>query len=99
MDAHATASATEDRATGENLRADRRRLPIPWQTSCPLELGQEIETTAPTGGFCRELFHAESIGPTVLQLGNAIFHVRTPIVVALISAGASAQLVTKRRNV
>ena len=77
MDDHATASATEDRAAGENLRADRRRLAITWQTSCPLELGQEIEEQQhrPKSGFCREeLFHAESVGSQiVLQLGNAIF--------------------------
>src|SRR5580765_4494381 len=86
MDDHATASATEDRAAGENLRADRGRLAITWQTSCPLELGQEIEQQQhrPKSGFCcEELFHAEAVGSQiVLQLGNAIFHVGTSVVVA-----------------
>src|SRR6266480_4523892 len=86
MDDHATAGATEDRAAGENLRADRRRLAITWQTSCPLELGQEIEEQQhrPESGFCREeLFHAEAMGPQImLQLGDAVFHVGPPIVVA-----------------
>ena len=43
MDNHATAGATEDRTAGEHLRANRRRLPIAWQASHPLKLGQEIE--------------------------------------------------------
>jgi hypothetical protein len=75
MDNHATASATEDRAAGENLRAHRSWLAITWQAGCPLELGQEIaeQQHRPKGGVCREeLFHAEAVGPQImLQLGGS----------------------------
>src|ERR1022692_1321118 len=86
MDNHATAGATENCAAGENLRANGGWLAITWQTSCPLELGQEIEEQQhrPKSGFCREeLFHAEAVGCQImLQLSNAVFHVGPPIVVA-----------------
>ena len=86
MDNHPAACAAEDRAAGENLCANGGWLPIAWQTSCPLELREQIEeeqygAKRSIGG--EELFQAETVGAQVmLQLGNAIFHVGPPIVVA-----------------
>ena len=75
MDNHAATGTAEDRAAGEDLRANRSWLAITGQAGCPLELGQEIEEQQhrPKGGVCREeLFHAEAVGPQImLQLGGS----------------------------
>ena len=77
----ATDSA-EDRAAGENLSSDSRRLSIDRHTSRTLELGQQVEEQqhGSKRGLCsKELLQAETIGTqTVLQLGNAIFHELSP---------------------
>jgi hypothetical protein len=53
MNDHATACAAEDRAAGEYLGSDRRRLAIPPQPLGPLKLTQEVEEQrhAPEGGL------------------------------------------------
>ena len=64
----------------------RGRFPIAWQGGRPLELGQQIEEQehgAKSGFGGEELFEAEAVGPQImLQLGDAVFHVGAPIVVA-----------------
>src|ERR1700739_2228433 len=86
MDHETAACAAENGATSENLSANGGGLAIARQASSTLKLREQIEQQKNCakrrfGG--EELFQAEAIGSqVVLQVGDAIFHVGAPIVVA-----------------
>jgi len=76
----------ENSSAGQNLRAQCSRFSIAWQPGGTLELGQQVEDQqhGPEGGFgSEEVVHAKSVGPEImLQLGNPVLHIRTPVVIA-----------------
>jgi hypothetical protein len=104
-----TARATKDGSAGQDLSTQGGRFAIARQTRCTLEFCEQIEeqqhsSEGRLGG--EEFLHAKAVcSQIMLQLGDAILHVGSPIVIAPhvlsglgLTGGENAKGVTRNVN-